>query len=423
MKSILTYSGKGGVGKSTITYCLYQSFKNKGFKVLVLDMDLNTPSMQYLIDDEDDLISNYQFKGLFLDTPVIKMFISNAINKINSIKPDILLIDTPPSITDIHLALIDKLSISTCLLVSQPSILSKADVEKTVPFFEQRGITVLGIIENMVENNGLDYNYNKLLSLPKEQGLESKQVYENNITIINSLTDDILSKNINSVSQENRLRTIFNESLSLDEALQINGLWYDKEYEEYHFKGGYNSKRSPKDIKFINISTWKELHKAYEDIMERASCISYSDPTTEATYERVERLVDAFKESENPLFMITKNPMTEVPTCVGLIGKGLLKIDDKFNGIPTIEFQAPSGILRMFPHEVIPVNASILNDVLIDGHEYINEGRNLIPSLEGMLMYSYTFGNTVGMPEIKEDESEEDFEKRIENFRNLIIKK
>ena len=55
MKSFLTYSGKGGVGKSTTTYCLYQAFKSLGKKVLVLDMDLNTPSMHHLMSDIEDM--------------------------------------------------------------------------------------------------------------------------------------------------------------------------------------------------------------------------------------------------------------------------------------------------------------------------------------------------------------------------------
>lgn len=426
MKSILTYSGKGGVGKSTVTYCLYKSFKSQGLKTIVLDMDLNTPSMQLLIDDENDLISNHKFKGLFLDTPVIKMFIKGAIEKINSIKPDVLLIDTPPSITDIHLSLIEKLSISTCVLVSQPSILSKADVEKTVPFFEAKGITVLGIIENMVENdNGLEYLYEKLLSLPKGDGLESKQVYEKNITIINQFTADLLKKDIKSVSQENKLRNIFNESITLEEACQMNGIWYDSSEEEYEWKGGKFSKRTPADIKFVNLSTWEQIHRAYEQLVAETSMIFWgqkSDPITEATYERVQRLVMAFKESENPLFMITKNPCTEVPTCCGLVGKGRLKIDDKFNGIPTIEFDAPTGTLRMFPHEVMPVDQGLLETCLYDGHEYVNEGRNLLPTVDSMLQYSYSFGKYVGMPEPKEDEEEDDFIKRMVSFRESITK-
>lgn len=423
MKSFLTYSGKGGVGKSTTTFCLYRAFKELGMNVIVLDMDLNTPSMHHLMSE--DLISNHDYSGLFLDKSTINLFLRESVTKIKNINPDILLIDTPPSITDIHLALIKKLKISASILVSQPSDLSKADVERTVPFFEEKGITVLGIVENMVEDNGLEYRYNKLLSVPKSKGLDTELVYEDNREQFKSLSSSLLAMNLADVSQENKKKAIFDESITKEDVAKMYKIGYDDYSESYFYRQTNRDRALGKpvplgDIKFVNLSTWKEVHRMIADLKDDIGTYMgmghLTDCVQEATYEKVERLVKAFEYDETALFMIVKNPHTSVTTSVAEIGTCTLKIDDKFNGIPTVEYQTDRGTIRMFPHEVIPVTPQILQDCILDGHTYVDGGKRLIPSVKCMLEYSYTFGSRVGMPEIRDDETEEQFEERIEKM-------
>lgn len=407
MKAFLNYSGKGGVGKTTTTYCLYKAMKALGKETMVLDMDLNTPSMHHLIKN-DDLVSNHEFKGLFLDKSVINLFIRRAIKAINGRKPDVLLIDTPPSITDIHFSLIQKFNISAVVLVSQPTELSKSDVERTVPFFEEKGITVVGIVENMVENNGLEYRYEKLIEIPKSKGLDSDVVFKDNKENLIELSQKLLDADLLSVSQENKKRVLFDESIGWDEVKQLYHIDYDEHDGEYSFFAGRNSKRSHRDIKFVNLNTWKQLHEAYCQLDTEGFAFAginvgtgsgRTDCIHEATYERVERLVEAFRDDDKALFMIANNPHTNVPTMVGEIGIGTLKIDDKFQGIPTIEYQTNQGVVRMFPHEVIPVTDRIMSDAVADGYIYIEEGKRFIPPFEVLLQYAGAFGSRVGAPE------------------------
>jgi len=406
MKSFLTYSGKGGVGKSTTTYCLYMAFKALGKTVTVLDMDLNTPSMHYLMPD-DDLISNKDFKGLFLNKSVVDMFLTRAITTITKRNADILLIDTPPSITDIHISIIKKLKLNAVILVSQPSELSKADVERTVPFFENEGVTVMGIIENMVESNGLQYNYPKLLSVNKERGLESKQVYTANSVAFAELTAELLTKNLVDVSQENKQRIIFDETIDWDKVKAMYWLTED-EYGDVYIdgKGFRKAKHTVSDIKFVNLQTWAKLHSAIESMNREATEMfggrGLKDQVSEATYERVERLVNAFKVNEVALFMVCKNPHTQIPTICGEIGECTLKIDDKFHGIPSVEYQTSKGSVRMFPHEVIPVEPWMIEECLAYGGQYFENGKRLIPSVELASQYAGAYGRLVGMPDTEE---------------------
>lgn len=419
MKSFLTYSGKGGVGKSTTTYCIYRAFKELGMNIMVLDMDLNTPSMHHLMSE--DLISNHEYTGLFLDKSTINLFLRESVDEIRKRNPQILLIDTPPSITDIHLSLIKKLKISAAILVSQPSELSKADVERTVPFFEEKGITVLGIVENMVEDNGLEYRYKRLLSVPKSKGLDTKLVYEDNQEQFKSLSSGLLEMNLADVSQENKVKAIFDESITHEDVAKMYNLYYDEDDDRYdYYRLGRGGRLTPEDIKFVNLRSWKQVHQMIDDMKDNIGTYMgmghLTDCVREATYEKVERLVKAFEYDDTALFMIVKNPNTSVTTSVAEIGTCTLKIDDKFNGIPTVEYQTDKGTIRMFPHEIMPVTPKILQDCILDGHTYVDGGKRMIPSVQCMLQYSYTFGATVGMPEIRDDELEEQFEERIEKM-------
>lgn len=395
MKAFLTYSGKGGVGKTTITYSLYRAFKSLGFKTIVLDMDLNTPSMHYLIDDED-LISNHRFMGLFLNKSVVDAFLTKAINIIRSKDPEILLIDTPPSITDIHISLIKKLRINSVVLVSQPTELSKGDIERTVPFFENERVSVMGIIENMVENNGQDYRYEKLLSINKEAGLDSRVVYDKNARAFIGLANKLLKKNPAEVTQENRIRQMFDETITEEAVMAMYAIGGDDSSGYYFDRAG---RRGPSlsDIKFVSLKTWPALRNVLTDMEP----FGMKYVVSEATPERVERLVNAFKTDDTALVMVTKAPNTEIPIVSGEIGECTLKIDDKFNGIPCVEYHTNKGVVRMFPHEVMPADDKIIQDSLTDGAKYVENGKRLIPSLLTVEEIAFSFGSLAGMPSDK----------------------
>ena len=170
-------SGKGGVGKSTITANLAVSLSKMGFKVGILDADIYGPSIPEMFDvsgqkplavDVDGKskmkpIENYGVKilsiGFFtkIDQAVIWRgpMASKALNQMIFDADwgilDFLLIDLPPGTGDIHLSIMQSLPISGAVVISTPQKIALNDARKGVSMFKKENINVpvLGIIENM----------------------------------------------------------------------------------------------------------------------------------------------------------------------------------------------------------------------------------------------------------------------------------
>lgn len=174
---IAVASGKGGVGKSTITANTAISLSKMGFKVGVLDADVYGPSMHLMFDVEKEKplsvnvegrskmkpIENYGVKLLSLgfftnpDQAVIWRgpMASKALNQLifdaDWGELDFLLIDLPPGTGDVHLSIVQALPINGAMIVSTPQNIALADAKKGVAMFKQESINVpvLGIVENM----------------------------------------------------------------------------------------------------------------------------------------------------------------------------------------------------------------------------------------------------------------------------------
>ena len=170
-------SGKGGVGKSTITANTAVSLAKMGFKVGVLDADIYGPSMHLMFDVEKERpisvniegrskmkpVENYGVKLLSLgfftnpDQAVIWRgpMASKALNQLiydaDWGELDFLLIDLPPGTGDVHLSIVQALPINGAVIVSTPQNIALADAKKGVAMFQQESIQVpvLGIVENM----------------------------------------------------------------------------------------------------------------------------------------------------------------------------------------------------------------------------------------------------------------------------------
>ena len=170
-------SGKGGVGKSTVTANLAITLSKMGFKVGVLDADIYGPSIPIMFDlaNERPLsvnidgkskmkpVENYGVKVLSIgfftkpDQAVIWRgpMASKALNQLIFDAAwgelDFMLLDLPPGTGDIHLSVMQSLPITGALVVSTPQTVALADAKKGVAMFQQESIDVpvLGIIENM----------------------------------------------------------------------------------------------------------------------------------------------------------------------------------------------------------------------------------------------------------------------------------
>ena len=170
-------SAKGGVGKSTITSNIAVTLKEMGFKVGILDADIYGPSMHIMFDligrkplavDVDGKskmkpIESFGIKilsiGFFtkMDQAVIWRgpMATKALNQLIFDADwgdlDFLLIDLPPGTGDIHLSIMQKISVNGAVVVSTPQIVALADARKGVTMYRQENINIpiLGIVENM----------------------------------------------------------------------------------------------------------------------------------------------------------------------------------------------------------------------------------------------------------------------------------
>ena len=174
---IAVASGKGGVGKSTVTANLAITLSKMGFKVGVLDADIYGPSIPIMFDVANERplsvnmegkskmkpVENYGVKVLSIgfftkpDQAVIWRgpMASKALNQLIFDAAwgelDFMLLDLPPGTGDIHLSIMQSLPITGAVVVSTPQAVALADAKKGVAMFQQQSIDVpvLGIIENM----------------------------------------------------------------------------------------------------------------------------------------------------------------------------------------------------------------------------------------------------------------------------------
>ena len=175
---IAVASGKGGVGKSTVTANLAVALRQREYNVGIVDADIYGPSQtkmfgveDYVPDAERDENGNdfiipaqsYGIKimsiGFFIrPTDALMWRGGMAVNALHQLihqtrwgKLDYLLVDLPPGTGDIHLSIINELKISGAVIVSTPQQIAVADVVRGVEMFrhQQVNIPVLGIVENM----------------------------------------------------------------------------------------------------------------------------------------------------------------------------------------------------------------------------------------------------------------------------------
>lgn len=193
---IAVSSGKGGVGKSTVSANLAVALANKGYKVGLLDADVFGPSMPKMFNEEEAQpyleiidgkeriipIEKYGVKmlsiGFFVkkDSAIVwrgamagnalKQLISDA----NWGELDYFLIDFPPGTSDIHLTLVQTLAITGAVVVSTPQEVALIDARKGIDMFtnEKVNVPILGLVENMAWFTPAELPENKYYIFGKE---------------------------------------------------------------------------------------------------------------------------------------------------------------------------------------------------------------------------------------------------------------
>jgi ATP-binding protein involved in chromosome partitioning len=195
---IAIFSGKGGVGKSTISSNLAIALASLGYKVGLLDADIHGPSIPKMFGVEDahpEIIESdgkqtiiplekYGVKilsiGFFVDPeqalvwrgPVASNALKQLITDAEWGELDYFIMDLPPGTGDIHLTLVQTIGITGAIVVTTPQEVALTDARKGVNMFtgEKVNVPVLGLVENMSWFTPAELPENKYYIFGKEGG-------------------------------------------------------------------------------------------------------------------------------------------------------------------------------------------------------------------------------------------------------------
>lgn len=207
VKNIIAISsGKGGVGKSTVTANLAVALTHAGAKVGIIDADIYGPSMPTMFNCEGEQPAVKQVDGKNIIVPLeqygVKLisigFLAPADNAVvwrgpmasSALKQfigdtdwgelDYLLIDLPPGTSDIHLTLVQTVPVTGAVVVTTPQKVAIADARKGLAMFKQPQINVpvLGVIENMAYFTPEELPDNKYFIFGKDGGLNLSEKFD-----------------------------------------------------------------------------------------------------------------------------------------------------------------------------------------------------------------------------------------------------
>jgi ATP-binding protein involved in chromosome partitioning len=195
---IAVFSGKGGVGKSTVSANLAVALANQGYNVGLLDADIHGPSLPKMfgVENQDILVTEENGKqkmlplekfgvkmlsiGFFVDADTALVWrgtiAGNALKQLitdsNWGALDFFIIDFPPGTSDIQLTLVQNLNITSAIVVSTPQEVALADARKGINMFqnEKINIPVLGLVENMAWFTPAELPENKYFIFGKDGG-------------------------------------------------------------------------------------------------------------------------------------------------------------------------------------------------------------------------------------------------------------
>jgi ATP-binding protein involved in chromosome partitioning len=171
-RTIAIGSGKGGVGKSTVTINLAASLAGQGYKVGVLDADIYGPSIGKMVGvngrvalkTDEEIIYPLEKFGLKIISfaflvdenqpvvwrgPMLGKAIEQFLFQVKWGELDYLLIDLPPGTGDVQLSLAQLTDLTGAVLVTTPQRVATLDASKAAAMFSQVKVPILGVIENM----------------------------------------------------------------------------------------------------------------------------------------------------------------------------------------------------------------------------------------------------------------------------------
>lgn len=411
MKTIVVYSGKGGVGKTTVSTMLALSLSKKN-KVLLFDADINTPSLLHLFEDKK--FKNLEVESVASTTPVgksgVKTILRSLKTKVEAGKYDVLIMDTPPSITPVHEALFEELSPSGVVYVSTPDKLSLKDLDVGRIWVENLGVKSLGCVLNMVgkeDVSEIDLNMPLLATVPRSPKYDSES--------ISASWGKILDLD---------LATIENGGFNTEINGEVEALLMDKRsFSDLNWNDGDDDyddgkKLSPIYIdpgtgkrltlnKFVNLKTWDRI----ANLLNKGPI---SDGfLTNVTNENLTKMVKRFTNTRRALMMVKFPPGAEEETMpFEILECDLLLNEKSHHGVPRVR---TSFGLVLFSYEIYNIpEEEILDLMRSPDWEKVGQSRYL-PTRNSFLQLMNMYGGFY--------ENYYPFEEYYDKTREIIRKK
>lgn len=195
---IAVVSGKGGVGKSTVSANLALALAESGAKVGLMDADIYGPSQHIMfgIRGERPMMRDHNGKGLIVPIdrygikvmsigllidekqavvwrgPMVSSAIRQFVSEVDWGELDYLVIDMPPGTGDIHLTIVQTVPVTGVIVVTTPQLVALADAKKGVAMFNQAQmkVPIIGLVENMSYFTPAELPDNKYYIFGKEGG-------------------------------------------------------------------------------------------------------------------------------------------------------------------------------------------------------------------------------------------------------------
>ena len=402
MKAIIVYSGKGGVGKTTTTANIARLLAEQGHKVFIIDADINTPSMNTEFEGEHPQENiwvhssgNMFDKFIYLEKSMVRQYLEMAKRKLRQINPDFVLIDTPPSVTNVHIELLSRVKVSYVLFVTQPTKLSNQDVLRTMDFFHERcGRVNCGVVENMCyDNEQRKYPIKLVAQIPMQDKMNTDNLLSNAKSEFQKIVNEVVTSE-SVVLEEYSTQNGYDESFDImDMSLMIGRRKYIQH--ELKYDDGTEKTLNLPVPKFLSVRTWDKVRKyiKYHDEIG----FHYDARIDKCDTEIVGRTVNHFKNDENAYFMVINAPNTELHLITGEIGMCSLLTGQRYHyEIPRVSYQTGKGSVVLFPDEIMPVNMEMLQQMINEGYVMLSDGRYLPPKETVEQCYN-AFGSRVGL--------------------------
>lgn len=402
MKAIIVYSGKGGVGKTTTTANIARLLAEQGNKVFIIDADINTPSMNTEFEGEHPQENiwvhssgNMFAQFIYLEKSMVRQYLESAKKKLKQIKPDFVLIDTPPSVTNVHIELLSRVKVSYILFVTQPTKLSNQDVLRTMDFFHEKcGRVNCGVVENMCyDNEKREYPIKLVAQIPMQDKMNTDNLLLNAKSEFQKIVDEVATSE-SVVMEEYSTENGYDESFDIVD-MYLTGARSSYIAHELKYDNGTEKTLNLQVPKFLSVRTWDKVRHYIRNHDDTG--FNFDARIDKCDERVVGRMVNHFKNDNNAYFMVINAPNTEIHLITGEIGICSLLTGQRYHyELPRVSYQTSRGNVVLFPDEIMPVDIDLLQQQINEGYLMLSDGR-YIPPKETVEQCFNAYGNRVGL--------------------------